>query len=156
MTGIGSRMRYVKTWWALGFAQKVELLWVVILASAAEVVVKSTSLPRITSFLGIALTGDEPRDGAAPRRTALMDQETIAARARMVDRVYRHWPRESSCLRRALVLGYRIRRAHPTLSIGVANEDGEIRAHAWIEVDGAVVGDDSGDWAPLRPHESAG
>ena len=74
----------------------------------------------------------------------------------MVDLLYGAWPRKNSCLRRALVLGYRIRDAHPVLLIGVSKEGGEIRAHAWIEVDGQVIGEKGGDFAPLRPHTHAG
>lgn len=156
MAGTGVRRGRLKAWWGLSLGEKVELLAVVSLACVAEVAVKLISLPRLASRLGITLVN---HGGHAEERRgdpARMGWEAITKRARMVDRVYRHWPRRRSCLRRALVLGYRIRKAAPTLLIGVAREDGEIRAHAWIEVEGNVVGEESGDWAPLRSHETAG
>lgn len=147
--------RALKSWWALDPGEKLELFGVLVLAGAAEVAVKLVRLPRLTSMLGISLVGKGERKdetGATPR----MSPDVIARRARMVDRVYRHWPRRRSCLRRALVLGYRVRKARPTLLIGVAKEGPDVRAHAWIEIADEVVGDQSGDWAPLRPHGNHG
>lgn len=138
---------------ALGFGEKLEVIGIVALACVAEVAVKIVRLPRLCALLGIALVnyGDEDRPLPPSRE---LEPTMIQARARAVDRVYRHWPRTRSCLRRALVLGYRVRRARPVLLIGVAREEeGDIRAHAWIEVNGEVVGDQHGDWAPLRSHE---
>jgi hypothetical protein len=141
----------------LGAGEKAELVLLVGMAVAAEVAVKLVSLPRLARFLGIALLDlDKPRAGESRRRSASgMDAATVARRARSVDRLYRAWPRKSSCLRRALVLGYRVRKANPVLAIGVANDDGAIRAHAWIEVGGEVVGEDTGEFAPLRSHRDA-
>lgn len=39
---------------------------------------------------------------------------------------------------------------------GVATDDDGWRMHAWIEIDGVVVGEETGDWAPLRAHEGRG
>jgi hypothetical protein len=138
--------------------EKAELFLLAALAAAAELAVKTVSLPRLTRALGIALV-DYERDldqGVGSRAASGLSEHEVTRRARAVDRLYRAWPRKSSCLRRALVLGYRIRRAHPILFIGVAKRDGAIRAHAWIEVDGAVVGEDTGEFAPLHSHRSAG
>lgn len=133
------------------------MVLLVAMAVVAELAVRTVPLPRLTRLLGIALIdSDAPDDVPLPARRPGLDGATVARRAAMVDRLYRGWPRKDSCLRRALVLGYRIRRARPVLSIGVANENGSIRAHAWIEVDGHVVGDDTGDYAPLRSHKHAG
>jgi Transglutaminase-like superfamily len=144
------------SWWALTLGEKVELAHVVLLAMAAEIAVKLFSLPRLASLLGIELVNGDRVGRQDAREAVRMDRATVEKRARMVDRVYRHWPRKGSCLRRAVVLGYRIRRASPTLLFGVAREGSDIRAHAWIEIDGKAVGDDFGDWAPLRSNESAG
>lgn len=141
-----------RSWLKLSAREKVDLFLVAGMALAAEVAVKLFTLPRLTKWLGITLI-DEKADaptseGAAP--STGLDQATIARRTRTVDRLYRVWPRKNSCLRRALVLGRRIQAAGPVLMIGVAEEDGSIRAHAWIEIDGVPVGDTSGDFAPLR------
>jgi hypothetical protein len=129
------------------FEEKLELLQLIVLAIGAEAAVRLVPLPRLTRQLGIGL-GDHAPGTGAPR--GAISHRTIDRRAASVDRFYRAWPREDSCLRRALVLGFRVRAAHPVMQIGVAKEDDRVRAHAWIEVDGRVVGDESGDYAPLR------
>lgn len=151
--------RRAGAWRALGLREKAELVVVAGMAALAEIAVKAVSLPRLTRLLGIALVDHDGRETGirAARRTARgIDADEIARRARAVDRVYRAWPRKSSCLRRALVLGRRIHKADPVLLIGVANEGESIRAHAWIEVDGVVVGEDTGEFAPLRTHKNGG
>ena len=146
----------LRSWMALTLREKGEFLLVAAMAVLAEIAVKVFSLPRLTRSLGIALVDKGEAVVPTAQLRPHLDAMTIENRARMVDRLYRAWPRKNSCLRRALVLGYRIRAARPVLEIGVAREEGSIRAHAWIEVDGRVVGDDSGDYAPLRSHKTAG
>lgn len=149
-------LRRLKAWTKLGLRAKGELVLLTVMAAAAEIAVKLVPLPRLTRALGIKLAdGDGVEQTRGDERGAL-DADTVAGRAEAVDRLYRAWPRKSSCLRRALVLGYRIRKANPVLWIGVAKENGAIRAHAWVEVDGEVIGEDTGEFAPLRSHKNAG
>jgi hypothetical protein len=131
--------------WSL--AEKLELLQLIVLAVGAEAAVRLMPLPKLARRLGISLGEPDALDGKPARS---LSRDAIDRRAAAVDRLYRMWPRRDSCLRRALVLGYRIRAARPTMQIGVAKEGDRVRAHAWIEVDGRVVGDESGDYAPLR------
>ena len=142
--------RRLRSWWAWPAEEKAELLELLFLASIAEVAVRLIRLPSLTRRLGITLVEDG--DGASTPAAAkgTLSAATIERRAASVDRLYRAWPRHNSCLRRSLVLGFRVRRAHPTMRIGVAQEAGEIRAHAWIEVDGRVLGEATGDYAPLH------
>ena len=50
-------------------------------------------------------------------------------------RLLKRWPWDKSCLRRSLLLGWILRDRDPDLMIGArADEDGEIRAHAWIRL----------------------
>jgi hypothetical protein len=141
--------RRLRSWASWSLEDKVELLQLIVLAAGAEVAVRTVALPKLTRRLGIGLGGPDATHSPTPR-TRSLSRDTIDRRAAAVDRLYRVWPRRDSCLRRALVLGFRIRAARPTMQIGVAKEEGRVRAHAWIEVDGRVVGDDSGDYAPLR------
>jgi hypothetical protein len=133
-------------------AEKIETLVIVAFALVAEVAVRCVGLPILARWLRIDLddvddTGLAVPVAAAPR----LAPATLARRAAAVDRVYRGWPRGASCLRRALVLGFYVRRARPLLRIGVARDGDEVKAHAWIEVDGHVLGEDTGEFAPLRP-----
>jgi hypothetical protein len=143
----------VRSWLHWTTKEKVEAVGLVALAAAAEIAVRVVSLPALTRRLGITLEngGSEPVPATAGTRGSGLDPPTIERRAEAVDRLYRAWPRRNSCLRRAVVLGFYVRRARPVLRIGVAHDGDEVRAHAWIEVDGRVLGDDSGDYAPLRP-----
>ena len=87
------------------------------------------------------------------RRPSNGDSRLIAA---VVTRVGGALPWGPRCLERSLVLGYLLRRrGHDAqLKIGVRKRDSAtldrsgtvsgIEAHAWIEVGGAVVGDDPG------------
>ena len=135
------------SWLSWPLEEKVELVGLAALALGAEVAVRVGELPAMAKRLGISFETQTAPQRAKP---AGLSRATIDRRAASVDRLYRAWPRKDSCLRRALVLGFRIRAAHPTLRIGVAKENDEIRAHAWIEVDGRVIGDETGDFAPLR------
>lgn len=120
-------------------------------AALAELAVRTVRLPRLAHALGIALEDGNDTQVRARASARRLGPEAVDRRAALVDRVYRAWPRHDSCLRRAILLGFYVRRASPLLRIGVARDGESVRAHAWIEVDGRVVGDEAGDYAPLRP-----
>lgn len=122
----------------------VEMCYIGLLALLAEIAVRVVPLPMLARALGIAVQND-PWQG----RTPAPSQE-VARRARLVDTLYRHWPRRNSCLRRAAVLGYRLRAWHPVLVIGIERGSAEMKTHAWIEVGGTVIGEETADFAPLR------
>ena len=124
--------------------EAVELLYLVLLATVAELTVRVVPLRRLAPLLGIRVQAPSVSSAQDP-----LDPE-IGRRAELVDKLYRYWPRQNSCLRRGLVLGFRLRRWEPTLMIGIERGTGDVRAHAWIEIGGAVIGDESGDLAPLR------
>jgi integrase len=66
--------------------------------------------------------------------------------AQLLAAAARHHLRPMTCLTRSLALRELLRRQDvPTeLRIGVRREDGELRAHAWVEHDGTPVGDSDG------------
>ena len=132
--------------------EKLELITLSCLALLAEVAVRTTNIRTLTRRLGIALDDVGEGDPIPGQRKGSreLSNDVIDRRAGAVDRLYRAWPRRASCLRRALVLGFYVRGARPTMRIGVAKENGTVTAHAWIEVNGRVIGDDTGDYAPLR------
>jgi len=95
---------------------------------------RNVSLPELASRLGIRLGTDPvgpPRRGAPLTARERLDAD--AAR-----RVVRRFPAEARCLRRALLIGHALRARDPVLRIGAAKHDGQIHAHAWIEVGGQV------------------
>ena len=82
---------------------------------------------------------------AAPRRTPRANRSSRDAEAvaRTVDAVTRRLPVQSKCLPRSLALWTMLQRAgiDATLRIGMRT-DGSGEAHAWVECDGAPVGEE--------------
>ena len=109
-------------------------------AVVVEIGLRVTTLPRLAGALGtpLAVTSGGLPDTMSGTRPA---QLTPHARrqVRATRRVMRHWPFGDTCLRQALVSGQRLRRLQPTLHVGVAKIDGEIRAHAWLTIGGGVL-----------------
>ena len=58
-------------------------------------------------------------------------------------RLLRRRPFNPTCLRRALLGGYVLRRHAPVVRIGVAKTDKLVLAHAWVEVDGVSLDPDA-------------
>lgn len=118
-----------------------EAVLTVLVALAVEVGLRFSTLPRLTRLLGVRLAQDcefGPRqDSAFPPELPI---SWLRRRALVVNRVFRYWPFDSTCLRRALVLGQRIRRLDPALVIGVRHDDsGALTAHAWLVVAGVAL-----------------
>jgi hypothetical protein len=115
---------------------------VALVALVVEAGLRLSTLPRLTRLLGIRLgqdcqSGEQQQDSSRPPGLPVT---WIRRRAVAVNRVFRHWPFDATCLRRALVLGQRIRRLGPTLVIGVRRDDsGALAAHAWLVVAGVAL-----------------
>jgi hypothetical protein len=112
------------------------------LALAVEVGVRVRPLPSVARLVGCRLRGASDPAGRTPL-TALERRRTAA-----VHILFRHWPftdRDGACLRRALVLGWVLRRRDPVVRIGVARDAAadELTAHAWLEVQGVSIGADA-------------
>ncbi len=108
------------------------------LAVVVEVGLRTTTLPRLARALHTPLAVDGSEAYADPTVATLLPRWAVR-RMDAVRRVLRHWPFGDSCLRQALVCGWLLRRLRPALQLGVAKVDGEVRAHAWLVVNGAVV-----------------
>jgi len=83
--------------------------------------------------------GNRAGAGGAP------DDARLERMALAVDRVARFGLFRPTCLVRAVALERQIRRAHAgsaVVRIGVAPVGGELLAHAWIELEGRVIGDE--------------
>ncbi len=72
-------------------------------------------------------------------------QATCASLAWAVAAAAHHAPYAATCLQRSLTLWWLLRRRRiaADLRIGVAQADGELRAHAWVEHAGIVLNDDA-------------
>lgn len=114
------------------------------IAGAVEAGLRASSLSRVTRMLGVGLATAAPgapvRAGASAG-SALTPREREDLRA--AERVFRFWPFEATCLRRALVAARLLRRRGAVVHLGVAESavaeggrragDGPIAAHAWVE-----------------------
>lgn len=107
-----------------------------VVAVGVEAGLRLAPLPRLAGLLGAPLAVDVP-DPAVHARLRLSPSDR--RRVRAARRVLRHWPFGDTCLRQALVMGRLVRHLHPTLRVGVARIDGEVRAHAWLDIDGALL-----------------
>jgi len=101
-------------------------------------------LPELCAELGIELGTVHH---AAP---AVAIAPVGAAHWRAARRVLRVWPAADTCLRRSLVAGSLLRDRHPVLRVGVGRDGKPLAAHAWLEIDGAAVGELPGPFVPLH------
>jgi hypothetical protein len=126
---------------------------IIIVAVIVEVGLRYSTLPRLTWLLGVRLAQNpETQEEPDPAPPPDLPVSWIHRRAVAVNRVFRHWPFDNTCLRRALVLGQRIRRLDPALVIGVRLDDtGTLAAHAWIAVAGVALDSLATQYAPLGP-----
>ncbi|QDB80837.1 lasso peptide biosynthesis B2 protein [Georgenia wutianyii] len=111
------------------------------LAGVVEVGLRTVRLPRLTRLLGVRLV----LDGAVgrvgdPGLVRLSSSE--AERLDVTWRLLRHRPFNGTCLRRALLGAHALRHRDHAVRIGVQKVAGEVKAHAWLEVDGIVMDPD--------------
>lgn len=128
-----------------------QLTLAVLDALIVEVGLMISTVPRLVRLLDIRLDHDgraEERPQSAPDDVSA---RWISRRFGAVDRVFRRWPFGDTCLRRALVLGHRLRRLDPVLVIGVRHDEaGRLTAHAWIVAAGVPLDPQSDQYTPLR------
>ncbi len=113
------------------------------LATIVEVGLRVLPLPRLAAALGVRLAAEPEPARATPSSTVAdltaREQSDLLA----TERVFRYWPFDDTCLRRALVIGRQLRARGAVLHLGVADSDaveaggraheGTIVAHAWVE-----------------------
>lgn len=111
------------------------------LAALVELGLRTLPLPRLTRLLRVRLV----LDGTAGRRTDPRLIGLTADERERLDvtwRVLQHRPFNGTCLRRALLGAHALRSRDHAVRIGVQKVGGEVKAHAWLEVDGIVVDPD--------------
>lgn len=111
------------------------------LAVAVETGLRTVPLPRLARVLGIRLVLD-----GGPTTVGDLSAVRLTERERhrldVTWRVLRHRPFNGTCLRRALLAARVLRHRHHAVRIGVQKVDGEVRAHAWLELDGVALDPD--------------
>lgn len=102
----------------------------------AETGLRTVGLRRTAALLGLRLGG---APGTTPRTafdTAQLTSRELRA-LRIDRRVLRLRWVNGTCLRTALLLGRTLRSRDPQIVLGVRRDGAEIRAHAWLRIDGA-------------------
>lgn len=137
---------------ALPAAEQRATLHALLALAVVEALIRWVRLPRLAGLLGIALQ----QRGTAAGVGAVEAPATTTAAVRATQRVLRRWPfGRGPCLRESLVLGHLLRRHEPVLRIGVAGSGADLRAHAWLEVGGHVLGSSRGYATFLLPPAAA-
>lgn len=115
----------------------LDALRIVAVAASAALLnlrLRRRSLPVVATRMGVPLTGPVPI-GRGPLRLSRRESE----RVRDIRRVLTHGPFNGTCLRQALLLGQALRRHDTLLQLGVRKDGTEVRAHAWLVVDGHCI-----------------
>ena len=118
--------------------------WLTLLA--ADLCLRCLSFPRVERLFAPPAT----------RSKAAADEEAVRLRAWAVDAAARHHLWAMTCLPRALGLRWLLGRAGipADLRIGIARQDGQLLAHAWVERAGRPVGEQMGELSTFHPlHE---
>jgi hypothetical protein len=102
-----------------------------------------------TARLARPLSGNEP---------SLHRVERARTYSRWLSRASKYHAVNARCLHRSLALHQWLRAegTPSTLEIGVALDEGQLRAHAWVHVGNSLVGDSQADVAPFARLGAAG
>jgi Transglutaminase-like superfamily/Coenzyme PQQ synthesis protein D (PqqD) len=124
-----------RSWWRQTWPYRLAIVEVALAVGAIEVGLKFTDVSRLARWMHVPLAMDE----VPPPAIGPDDLRGLTARERRIHFalywVMARWVYDGTCLRRALALGWFLRRRGPVLRLGMLNEDTTI-AHAWIEVEG--------------------
>jgi hypothetical protein len=124
-----------QSWWRMSARYRWTTAQVTLVVVAIEVGLKMVSVARLARCMQVPLATDQsaPPLAGPDDLAGLSDAEQRAHWA--VRWVLARWLYDGTCLRRALALGFFLRRHHPVLRLGMIDEAGAV-AHAWIEVGG--------------------
>jgi hypothetical protein len=107
-------------------------------ATAVEVGLHRTPLPRLAARLGVPLGLDASPDRHGFQSETQFGTDEVRRAMAATAFVLRRWPAHDTCLRRSLVTGHLLRAKGPQLRLGVGpGEPGPV-AHAWIELPGGT------------------
>lgn len=119
----------------------VDMLTAAALAVRAEVAIRRHGVTGAARAGGLHLAMDgEAAQVAIPTEAGLTDRELEQLDTAW--RILRWGPFNGTCLRRAVVGGYFLRKRSPLLRIGVTKTGGRVAAHAWVEVNGVGLDPD--------------
>lgn len=91
------------------------------------------------------VAGIERRPGRSEADLSVSDLRRAQTYVRWIEAAAPHYPAPARCLHRSLALHLMLRRENlpSRLRIGVRKVGNELNAHAWIELGGYIINDDS-------------
>jgi hypothetical protein len=148
--GIQGGAKVLRQWIRLPVRAKLAVTVTSGLVVAVEVALRLFPIDAIARRIGAPIDDDGTlTPGAAELDlTKLSDRDQVLFAA--ADWTLTRWVFDATCLRRALLYGWLLRRHGPRLRIGLM-KDGDALAHAWLEVDGCTLGalGDVGDFSRM-------
>jgi hypothetical protein len=127
-------MQIARQWWSLPTQLQFAVVKAVLVVVVAEIGLRSMDLGTLATRMRVPLTSgmadppDQSADGLAG--LSMGEQRAYWAAGWVLDR----WLFPDTCLRRALVAGFFLRRHQPVLRLGLIG-DGDT-SHAWVEAEG--------------------
>jgi len=121
-----------RSWCSMSNRYRWSTFKVTVVVAVIEVGLPLVSIPRLARWMQVPLAtdGTSPPSAGPDDLSGLSDAERRAHWA--VRWVLARWLCDGTCLRRALVLGFFLRRHKPVLRLGMV-DDSDVVAHAWIE-----------------------
>lgn len=133
-TVAGIRMM-TQWWWHQQWPYRVATFEVVIVVIVVELGLRIADISRLARWMRVPLATDE----ASPPSIRPDDLAGLTSHEQRVHWavhwIMEHWLYDGTCLRRALVFGWFLRRRKPVIRLGML-DDQEAVAHAWLEVEG--------------------
>jgi transglutaminase superfamily protein len=134
----------VHMWMRLSWLQRRMFLRAAVWLGITDVALRTIGLQRIMRMVpSVAATLSAPYGH-------------VGLYAWILDFVGSHYPVPAHCLHKSLVLHFWLRKEGipSELRIGVRKEDRQLKAHAWVEIDGQVVNDSPDAVSAFRPLSS--
>jgi hypothetical protein len=122
-----------RSWLRQSWRYRLAIFEVALVVAVIEIGLKLRNVSQLARLMGVPLaTSESPQPAIGPddlRGLTEREQRLYWAMSWVMAR----WLYDGTCLRRALVLGWFLRRRQPVLRLGMLDHDATI-AHAWIEV----------------------
>ena len=125
----------IRGWLALGGAQRVRLIAMVLALPLIEAALRLFDYQQTQRWL------ERHSRHAGSRRASPSDLSAAQDLANLASIAGRHGVIKATCLRQSLLLYWLLRRRglDPQLKLGVRKQDGIFDAHAWVELEGVAL-----------------
>jgi len=134
---LGGMVATAQRWWELPVRLRLQVVGAFARLLAIEVGLRALDIRRLAILVGARLDGGSGSADSLPAGEGDLDPDQLQA-WRAAGWVLEHWIWPATCLRRALMMAWVLRRQGPVLRLGLM-ADG-VTAHAWLEAGGRAYG----------------